>query len=74
MLATPVDFRHMGPLADVVREGGIEIDRVLDDDGNVPPSVVLHGFRTLTPTAEVTGYVDLWESSGTTSTSPPTRR
>lgn len=61
VLATPVDFRHMGPLADVFRVGGLEVDAVVGDDGNVPPSVVVQGFRTLTPTAEVTRYVTLWE-------------
>ena len=61
VLATPVDFRHMGPLADVFRVGGMTVDSVLGPDGNVPPSVVVQGFRTLTPTAEVTRYVNLWE-------------
>jgi polyhydroxyalkanoate synthase len=61
VLATPVDFRHMGPLADVFRVGGLDVDSVLDGNGNVPPSVVVQGFRTLTPTAEVTRYVTLWE-------------
>ncbi|WP_456547834.1 alpha/beta fold hydrolase [Blastococcus sp. SYSU D00813] len=61
VLATPVDFRHMGPLADVFRVGGLEVDQVVDADGNVPPRVVVQGFRSLTPTAEVTRYVTLWE-------------
>ena len=61
VLATPVDFRHMGPLADIFRVGGMTVDSVLGSDGNVPPSVVVQGFRTLTPTAEVTRYVNLWE-------------
>jgi polyhydroxyalkanoate synthase len=61
VLATPVDFRHMGPLADVFRVGGLEVDAVVDENGNVPPSVVVQGFRTLKPTAEVTRYVTLWE-------------
>lgn len=61
VLATPVDFRHMGPLADIFRVGGLEVDTVVDEDGNVPPSVVVQGFRTLTPTSEVTRYVTLWE-------------
>src|SRR3954451_2793970 len=61
VLATPVDFRHMGPLADIFRVGGLEVDSVVDEDGNVPPSVVVQGFRSLTPTAEVTRYVTLWE-------------
>ena len=34
---------------------------MLDRDGNVPPSIVVQGFRSLTPTAEVTRYVSLWE-------------
>ena len=61
VLATPVDFRHMGPLADVFSVGRMEVDSVVDRDGNVPPSIVVQGFRTLTPTAEVTRYVTLWE-------------
>ncbi|MGY1693349.1 alpha/beta fold hydrolase [Geodermatophilus sp. SYSU D00814] len=60
VLATPVDFTQMGPMADVFR-GGLEVDDVLDEDGNVPPRVVVQGFKTLTPTAEVTRYVTLWE-------------
>src|SRR4051812_29139249 len=61
VLATPVDFRHMGPLADVFRVGGLDVESVVGENGNVPPSVVVQGFRTLTPTAEVTRYVTLWE-------------
>ena len=61
VMATPVDFRHLGPLADVFRVGGLEVDSVLDGDGNVPPEVVVRGFKTLTPTSEVTRYVTLWE-------------
>lgn len=61
VLATPVDFRHMGPLADIFRVGGMDVDRLIGPDGNVSPSVVVQGFRTLTPTAEVTRYVNLWE-------------
>jgi polyhydroxyalkanoate synthase len=61
VLATPVDFRHMGPLGDVFTRGGLDVDDVLDDDGNLPPQVILQGFRTLTPTSEVTRYVNLWE-------------
>jgi polyhydroxyalkanoate synthase subunit PhaC len=61
VMATAVDFRYLGPLADVFGVGGLDVADVLDSDGNVPPQVVLLGFRTLKPTAEVTRYVDLWE-------------
>ena len=59
--ATPVDFCQAGPLADLLREGRIEINDVLDENGNVAASVVLNGFRTVQPVAEVTGYVNLWD-------------
>ncbi len=61
VLATPVDFRHLGPLADVFASGGLEVGDVVDSAGNVPPQVVLQGFKALTPVAEVTRYVTLWE-------------
>ena len=61
VMATPVDFRHMGPLVDVFGIGGLDVADVLDSDGNVPPQVVQLGFRTLKPISEVTRYVDLWE-------------
>ncbi len=61
VMATAVDFRHMGPLADVFGVGGLDVADVLDADGNVPPQVVLQGFRTLKPASQVTRYVDLWE-------------
>jgi polyhydroxyalkanoate synthase len=61
VLATPVDFRHMGPLADLFTVGGLDVGTVVDAAGNVPPQVVLQAFKTLTPTSEVTRYVTLWE-------------
>ena len=61
VVATPVDFRHMGPLADLFGEGKLEVDEVLDDAGNVPPSVLAQAFKALTPTYEVTRYVTLLE-------------
>jgi polyhydroxyalkanoate synthase len=61
VVATPVDFRHMGPMGDVFAVGGLDVDDVLDAHGNVPPQIVVQAFRTLTPTAEVSRYVTLWE-------------
>ncbi len=61
VMATPVDFQQMGPLVDAFVTGGLDVDTVLDADGNVPPQIILQGFRTLTPTSEVKRYVDLWE-------------
>jgi polyhydroxyalkanoate synthase len=51
----------MGPLADIFTVGGLDVGSVVNDQGNVPPQVVVQAFRTLTPTAQVTRYVTLWE-------------
>jgi len=59
-LTTPADFQRLGPLGDIFA-AGLDLDAVLDEDGNLPANVILQGFRSLRPTAEITQYVDLWE-------------
>ena len=59
-LTTPADFQHLGQLADLL-DRGLDIETLLDADGNLPADVILQGFRTLKPTSEITQYVDLWE-------------
>jgi polyhydroxyalkanoate synthase len=59
-LTTPADFQRLGQLGDLLA-GGLDIETLLDSDGNVPADVILQGFRTLRPTGEITQYVDLWE-------------
>jgi polyhydroxyalkanoate synthase len=59
-LTTPVDFQQLGQLGDLFG-GGLDIETLLDGDGNVPADVIQLGFRTLRPTGEITQYVDLWE-------------
>jgi polyhydroxyalkanoate synthase subunit PhaC len=61
-MATPVDFRHMGPLADEVRRGRVDIDSVIDETGNVPASVIENFFRMRKPTADLVTYANLWEN------------
>jgi polyhydroxyalkanoate synthase subunit PhaC len=60
VMATPVDFEKVGPMANIMSSVR-EVDDILGSDGNLPPNVMLQAFRTLTPTAEVTTYVNLWE-------------
>lgn len=60
VMATPVDFAQVGPMANVM-SSGLDVDALLGPDGNVPPGVMLQSFRTLTPTAEITSYVNLVE-------------
>ena len=59
-LTTPADFQRLGQLGDLLG-GGLDIETLLDGDGNVPADVIQLGFRTLRPTGEITQYVDLWE-------------
>jgi polyhydroxyalkanoate synthase len=52
VMATPVDFRHMGPLADVFARGGLEATTC--STRRAMSQIILQGFRSLTPTSEVT--------------------
>jgi len=59
VLTTPADLTQLGPMSDII--GRSDLEDVIDDDGMVPASVVLQGFRTLAPVGEVTAKVDLFE-------------
>lgn len=61
VLTTPTDFAELGPMADAFGTSGVDIEDTFNDDGNVAPDVLLASFRSLTPTAEITGYVNLWQ-------------
>jgi polyhydroxyalkanoate synthase len=61
VVATPADLHELGPLGDIFRLGDLEVEHLLDGDGNLPPGIILQAFRSLAPTAEITRYVDLWE-------------
>jgi polyhydroxyalkanoate synthase subunit PhaC len=60
-VTTPVDLQQLGPPASLIGGGGMDIESVLDVDGNVPPQIIHQGFKALRPTAQITQYVDLWE-------------
>jgi polyhydroxyalkanoate synthase len=59
--ATPVDFRHMGPMTALMQEGRVEVDDLVDQTGNVPADALRNSFRMLQPTADLTSYVNLWQ-------------
>jgi polyhydroxyalkanoate synthase subunit PhaC len=60
-MATPVDFRHMGPIADAIIAERLEPRSFLDETGNVPPGVVGRFFKIRRPTADLVQYANLWE-------------
>ncbi len=59
--ATPIDFGPLGPMTAMLAHRRIRVDDLLDATGNVPPDVMVNAFRVLQPTADVTGYVNLWQ-------------
>jgi polyhydroxyalkanoate synthase len=62
VMATPVDMSVMGPMSTLTAEGRIDPEDLIGDDGNVPAEVIENSFKLLKPTAEVAGYVNLWEN------------
>jgi polyhydroxyalkanoate synthase len=61
-MATPVDQRHMGPMASLTADGRLEPETLLGPDGNVPPDIIENSFKLLKPTSELSGYVTLWDN------------
>jgi len=61
-MATPVDNTKMGPMSTMTAEGRIDPVTMIGEDGNVPASVIENGFKMLKPTAEISGYVNLWDN------------
>ena len=62
VMATPIDFAQMGPMATMVAEGRMEVDDMLDETGNVPAEAMLNSFRLLRPTGDIAGYATLWQN------------
>jgi polyhydroxyalkanoate synthase len=61
VMATPVDFSATTGALQALAGGSIDLDDVLDEDGNVPAEAVHRMFRTLKPTAGISNYAALWE-------------
>ncbi len=60
-IATPVDFTDAGVLTEALKRGDLKVDEALDEDGNVPPNVLLQYFRLMKPSAELAQYANLVE-------------
>jgi polyhydroxyalkanoate synthase len=58
--ATPIDFAGMS-MTSMLADGRVRPDDLIDGTGNVPPEAMLNSFRVLQPTADLTGYVNLWQ-------------
>jgi polyhydroxyalkanoate synthase len=62
LLATPIDFAELGPMANLLKAGRLEPGELLDETGNVPASTLLEGFRMMAPTGDVQTFMSLWNS------------
>jgi len=61
VMATPIDFRHLGPLIDALADGKLEPRAALDHTGNVPGSLVRQSFKLRKPTGDLVNYANLWQ-------------
>jgi polyhydroxyalkanoate synthase len=59
-MASPVDFAPMES-ARIFRDRWADPADLLDATGNVPPDVLVSGFRLQRPTADLAAYATLWE-------------
>ncbi len=55
-IATPVDFTDAGVLTDALKRGDLSVAEAMDEEGNIPPHVLLQYFRLMKPTAELAQY------------------
>lgn len=61
VMATPIDFQEIPGLTRALERGSIDVDDILDENGNVPAESVYRAFASLRPTSEVFKYADVWE-------------
>lgn len=62
VMATPVDFQKLGPMASLVSQGRLDPDDLLDETGNVPADAVASSFKLLKPTSGISSYATLWQN------------
>lgn len=62
VMATPTDFRHMGPMSTLLQQGRIDPEGLIDETGNVPAEVIRGSFKVLKPTGDVANWVNLLEN------------
>ncbi len=61
-MATPVDFSDFGVFGSLAQEGRVEVESILDENGNVSGSAVRESFRLLQPTGDLKQYATLLEN------------
>ncbi len=62
LMATPGDFREMGPMVAALREGRLDPEELVDETGNVPADVLYSGFFMIAPTTPIAQYATLLQN------------
>jgi poly[(R)-3-hydroxyalkanoate] polymerase subunit PhaC len=62
VMATPCDYREMGFMSNMFREGRLDPDDVIDETGLVPANALDEGFQSLKPTEYVTQRVNFFQN------------
>jgi poly[(R)-3-hydroxyalkanoate] polymerase subunit PhaC len=62
LMATPIDYRAMGPMVAAIAEHRLDADDLIDHTGNVPADALYSGFFMLAPTKQITQYATLLEN------------
>lgn len=62
MLAPPVDFSHLGVVGNLLCDGRVEPEELIDETGNVPASLLMTSFRMAQPTLDLTTAANYWQA------------
>jgi pimeloyl-ACP methyl ester carboxylesterase len=62
VMAAPCDYREMGFMSNMFRQGRLDADDVIDDTGLVPAQALDEGFQSLKPTEIVVQRVNFFEN------------
>lgn len=62
LIATPMDFKELGPGMKMLYDDKFGPDELLDETGNVPASTLVEAFRMANPTIDLATYSSLWNS------------
>jgi polyhydroxyalkanoate synthase len=62
VMATPCDYREMGFMSNMFREGRLNPDDVIDETGLVPANALDEGFQSIKPTEYITQRVNFFQN------------
>jgi polyhydroxyalkanoate synthase subunit PhaC len=62
VMATPCDYREMGFMSNMFRDGRLDPDDVIDETGLVPARALDEGFQALKPTEVLVQRVNFFEN------------